>query len=36
MTQHSGIPAVAPIQILRDLQLRAEAAVELDAPPPGR
>ena len=35
MTQHSGIPATASIQIVRDLQLRAEAAIEPDAPATG-
>jgi len=35
MSTPQGGPAVAPIQILRDLQLRAEAALEPDAPATG-
>ena len=35
MTTPAGMPAVAPIQILRDVQLRAEAAIEPDAPHTG-
>ena len=35
MSNPAGSPSVAPIQILRDLQLRAEAAVEPDAPATG-
>ena len=35
MSTPQGLPTVAPIQILRDVQLRAEAAIEPDAPSTG-